>query len=100
MIEIEADVGEWLERSGWPTYDSDVDQAIYIYHEWLMTSPRTGINGYLDAKILLEKIITRMRHIHPHPRDSAVISALLILQLARVAQFEGVICPELTRLIH
>ncbi|UZE96945.1 hypothetical protein [Alkalimarinus alittae] len=101
MIKINVDVGEWLEETGWPTYDSDMEQLLFLYHDWIMTSPRKHNPFYsLDADILIDKTIRRMKHIHPNPRDADVISSLLILRMAQLARFEGVIAPELTNLIH
>lgn len=94
------DVGEWIERTGWKTYDSDMAQLLIIYHDWVMTSPRRGANGALDASILINKTMKRMRHIHPNPEDYLAITALLILQMAQLARAEGLLAPELTKILH
>ena len=100
---LEADdyeVSQWLEKTHWPTRETDIDEMVMIYHQWQQTTVRSTQTGELDEELLVQMTLKRMRHIHPNQRDACVITALLILQTAFVARNEGVYSPGLTKRLH
>lgn len=94
------DVGNWLEQTGWRSKKTDMEEMLYIYNNWIMTSPKSGPYDSLDVDLLIKKTISRMTHIHPNPVDAHVISSLLILYMSKLAISERVIAPKLTNLIN
>lgn len=94
------EVVQWLSETSWPTREQDISEMVFIYDEWKRTSPRCPQSGGLDEELLVQMTLARMRHIHPSKRDACVIAALLILQTAFVAKFEGVYAPNLTGRLH
>ncbi|UZE96930.1 hypothetical protein [Alkalimarinus alittae] len=100
MQEENYEVTQWLTETSWPTRQQDVNEMVYIYDEWKRTSPRCPDTGELDEELLIQMTLSRMRHIHPSQRDACVITALLVMQTAFVAKFEGVFAPNLTGRLH
>lgn len=99
-ITDEIDVGLWIERTGWLTREQDVMEMIHIYHQWIMTSPRVGVNRCLDSESLIRATLNRMKLIHGNTIDAYAITGLLTLEMAKLATIENVDAPTLTNLLH
>jgi hypothetical protein len=96
----EYEVTVWLRETGWPTKEYDIDEMIRIYHEWQLTVNMSDETGAYNEEVLIQMIFSRIRHLHPNPRDACVITAMLILHAAYLARAEHVFSPGLTDRLH
>lgn len=96
----EIDLGLWIERTGWPTRKHDVMEMARIYHQWIMTSKRVGLNKNLDSDGLITTTLKRMKLIHGDTADAYAITGLLTLEMAKLATIENINVPTLTNLLH
>ncbi len=83
-------IENWVANNRWRTEESDTNEMIDIYREWIEIYPRCRITGMPNGDLLVRRIMDRMIHIHPESREDAlVISTLLIIKARFLAQNDG-----------